>query len=182
MPGGETRKDEFFRAAAVQINRKIVLLGSSELLRIVAYGDGSPVVACRVPITEEAFRVNITPDGTLAVSAHSDGTIRWHRIVWTDQSCSFQLLLSARFAQTASGKLAWIAWRPDGRHAQDAAMREGLEWQALDASGRVILPHSSDYRVGTIPTPLKAHLRRRCRCEPTCPTATASLRKRCSSR
>ena len=139
LPGGETRKDEFFRAAAVQINRKIVLLGSSELLRIVAYGDVSPVVACRLPITEEAFRVNITPDGTVAVSAHSDGTIRWHRIVWADQSCSFQLLLSARFAQTVSGKLAWIAWRPDGRHAQDAAMREGLEWQALDASGRVIL-------------------------------------------
>lgn len=139
LPDGEIRKDEIFRATAVHYDRKIVLLGSSELLRVVAYGDGSPTVACREPITEEAFRVNITPDGVLAVSAHSDGTIRWHRIVWADRSCSFQLLLSARFAQTAFGKLAWIAWRPDGRHAQDAAMREGLEWQMVDASGRVTL-------------------------------------------
>ena len=139
LPGGEIRKDELFRAVAVQGVRKIVLLGSSELLRVIAYGDGSPLVACREPITEEAFRVNITPDGTLAVSAHSDGTIRWHRIVWTDRSCSFQLLLSVRFAQAASGKLSWIAWRPDGRHTQDAAMLEGLEWQTLDGAGRIML-------------------------------------------
>ncbi|WP_316228497.1 MULTISPECIES: caspase family protein [unclassified Bradyrhizobium] len=139
LPSDEIRKDEMFRAAAVLYDPKIVLLGSSELLRIVAYGDGKPVVACREPVTEEAFRVNITPDGTLVVSAHSDGTIRWHRIIWADRGCSFQLLLSVRFAQTVSGKLAWIAWRPDGRHAQDAAMREGLQWQTLDASGRVTL-------------------------------------------
>jgi WD40 repeat protein len=139
LPSGEVRKDEIFRAAAVHLDRKIVLLGSSELLRVVAYGDGSPTVACREPITEEAFRVNITPDGTLAISAHSDGTIRWHRIIWADRSCNLQLLLSARFVQAAAGKVTWIAWRPDGRHAQDAGMREGLEWQTLDASGRVTL-------------------------------------------
>jgi hypothetical protein len=124
---------------AVLYDRKIVLLGSSEFLRIVAYGDGAPAVVCHEPVTEEAFRVNITPDGTLAVSAHGDGTIRWHRIVWDDRSCSFRLLLSVRFARNASGKPTWIAWRPDGRHAQDAAIREGLEWQALDPSGRVTL-------------------------------------------
>lgn len=139
LPGGEIRKDEMFRAAAVLYERKMVLLGSSEFLRIVTYGDGKPTVACREPVTEEAFRVNITPDGMLAVSAHSDGTIRWYRIVWDDRSCSFQLLLSVRFAQTASGKPTWMAWRPDGRHAQDARTREGLEWQTLDASGRVTL-------------------------------------------
>jgi hypothetical protein len=139
LPSGESRKDEMFRAAAVLYDRKIVLLGSSEFLRIVAYGDGAPAVACHEPVTEEAFRVNITPDGTLAVSAHGDGTIRWHRIVWDDRSCSFRLLLSVRFARNASGKPTWIAWRPDGRHAQDAAIREGLEWQALDPSGRVTL-------------------------------------------
>ena len=139
LPSGESRKDEMFRAAAVLYDRKIVLLGSSEFLRIVAYGDGAPAVVCHEPVTEEAFRVNITPDGTLAVSAHGDGTIRWHRIVWDDRSCSFRLLLSVRFARNASGKPTWIAWRPDGRHAQDAAIREGLEWQALDPSGRVTL-------------------------------------------
>lgn len=139
LPSGEIRKDEMFRAAAALYSRKIVLLGSSEFLRIVAYGDGTPAVVCREPLTEEAFRVNITPDGTLAVSAHGDGTIRWHRIIWDDRSCSFQLLLSVRFAQNASGKPTWIAWRPDGRHAQDADMREGLEWQTLDPSGRVTL-------------------------------------------
>jgi caspase domain-containing protein len=140
----EISEDEIFRSVAVLQSRKLVLLGSSEYLRLVSYADGPPSVLCRLPIRDEAYRVNFSADGLLAVTAHSDGTVRWHRIAHNDKTCVFQTLLTVRFSktkdsQTKDRKWTWVAWLPNGLHAQDFEARDGLEWQSLTPTGMVAL-------------------------------------------
>lgn len=80
LPGGENSKDEIFRSVSVLQDRSLVLLGSSENLRLISYSDAGISVLCRLPVTADAYRVNLSRDGSVAVTAHSDATIRWHRV------------------------------------------------------------------------------------------------------
>jgi hypothetical protein len=138
LAGSEYQKDEIYRSVALLQSRKLALLGSSDFIRLIDYGGNNPVVLCRVPIREEAYRVNISPDGGLAVTAHSDGTLRWYHIEFNGSRCTFQPLLSVYLSQTSSEKWTWIAWRPDGRHAQDFDASTSLEWQLSGPDGSVM--------------------------------------------
>jgi hypothetical protein len=139
LSDADFNKDETFRSVALGQDKRIALLGSSEFLRLLSYAGDKPTELCREPITEEAYRVNITPDGSLAVTAHSDGTLRWYRIHPRDNGCQFELLLSVHILQTAGRQWAWYGWRPSGHFAHHPNAAGLLEWQAIDADGQVII-------------------------------------------
>jgi WD40 repeat protein/uncharacterized caspase-like protein len=141
LDGPSYWKDEYYRSVAVLDSRKFVLVGSSEFLRVIDYTNDKLPVLCSEPVTAEAFRVNVTPDGTIAVSGHSDGTLRWYRILQQGSRCQFELLLSVYLFQEPGprGEWRWIAWRPSGQFAQDSNAQMMMEWQTADASGRILL-------------------------------------------
>jgi hypothetical protein len=114
----------------------MLLLGSSEAIRVIRYGDGKPAVACRERVTEEVFRINVTPSGKLAVTAHADGTLRWYAIVPEGSGCRLSLLVSVHVVRTARGEWIWAAWTPAGRHAQHPSLAARLEWQ-FEQDGRI---------------------------------------------
>jgi WD40 repeat protein len=149
LEGPDYWKDESYRSVAVLDSRKFVLLGSSEFLRVISYADkwgNQTPVTCREPVTAEAFRVNVTPDGTIAVSGHSDGTLRWYRILPQGDRCQLELLLSVYLFQenVPDGEWRWIAWRPSGEFARDSKAPMIAEWQTADAAGRVLLTSFKD--------------------------------------
>jgi hypothetical protein len=141
LNGPDYWKDEYYRSVAVLDSKKFVLVGSSEFLRVIGYADDKLPVLCSEPVTAEAFRVNVTPDGAIAVSGHSDGTLRWYRILPQGNRCQFELLLSVYLFQEPGprGEWRWIAWRPSGQFAQDSNAQMVMEWQTADADGRVLL-------------------------------------------
>lgn len=140
------RKNEIFRSVAVLRDAKIALLGSSEALRIVDYGGSTPRVMCRLPVAQEAFRVNLTPDGRFAVVGHSDGTIRWYRVQSQyggpagRAACRLQLVLSVHLALNKPDD--WRDWvyyahRPSGVFALDPRASGQLEWVATNRFGQM---------------------------------------------
>ena len=137
LSGGEYRKDETYRAATLLKTKSLALIGSSEYLRLIDYGGAEPKVLCRYPVREEAYRVNMTLDGTLVVAGHSDGTLRWYRIHPRGESCQFELLLSVYVLETSPGQWAWAAWRPSGTFANDPRAKGLLEWQITDPEGQI---------------------------------------------
>jgi hypothetical protein len=139
LPAQEITKDEIFRSVAIRQQDKLILLGSSEYLRLISYADNTPKVLCRLPITAEAYRVNFNEDGKLAITAHSDGTVRWHRIDYQQNNCALRTLLTVRFSRLADGGWTWIAWLPDGTHVQDFNAYEGLEWQTTTSTGLLVI-------------------------------------------
>jgi caspase domain-containing protein len=141
LKGPNYWKDEYYRSVAVLDSKKFVLVGSSEFLRVIGYADDKLPVLCSEPVTAEAFRVNVTPDGAIAVSGHSDGTLRWYRILQQGNRCQFELLLSVYLFQESGprGEWRWIAWRPSGQFAQDSNAQMVMEWQTADTDGRVLL-------------------------------------------
>src|SRR5262249_25689827 len=133
-------RNEEFRAFAVNRNHSFVLLGSSEFLRLISYDDGTPFERCREPIAEEAFRINVTPDGNYVVTGHGDGTLRWYRIVRsTNNRCRFELMLSVYLSETSPGNWSWAGWRPSGQFARDAAGRDSMEWQRIGRGDDIAL-------------------------------------------
>ncbi|WP_316171110.1 caspase family protein [Bradyrhizobium sp. SZCCHNRI1058] len=128
---------EEFRAVARLDTRKLLLLGSSNFLRLYAYDNSTPTLLCSTPLKEEAYRVNLAIDGKLAVTAHSDGTLRWYRITTEAQRCRFELVMSAYLTVTSSGLWTWTAWSPSGVFARGVAARQAVEWQTVDSMGTV---------------------------------------------
>jgi WD40 repeat protein len=142
VAGQQLRADEFghdetVRAVAIVRDQKRVVLASSEFLRVVSYADTLPVVLCRQPVTEEAYRVNITPDGMLIVSGHSDGVLRWWRLRQRDRGCQFEPLVSVHLSERSPGRWTWTAWRPNGLYARDMDSDIKLEWQRTLKDGQV---------------------------------------------
>lgn len=133
----EVRRDEIFRAVAVNRQQQKLALASSEFIRVVSYSGGEPRVLCREPITEEAYRLNLTPDGTLIISGHSDGTLRWYRVHPRENGCQLELLVSLHLSETTAGRWTWAAWRPSGLYARDMDSELRLEWQRTTKDGQV---------------------------------------------
>lgn len=131
----ELAPGEIVRSAAVLLARRIAVIGSSEYVRIVDFSRELPEVSCQLPNSDEAFRVNITPDGKLVVSAHSDGTMRWSRVDLKAGGCTLTPILFAYFEQIEDQEWAWVAWRPDGKFSNDPRARLLLEWQIIDGHG-----------------------------------------------
>ncbi|MCP4933724.1 MAG: hypothetical protein GY927_05830 [bacterium] len=130
--------DDFYRSAAIVTDQKLVLLGSSDFLRLVVIDDEAGAkTLCRVRIDHEAFRVNLTPDGRTAIVGHSDGTLRWYRIERTVKACKFHKLLSVHIAQDELGEWIWAAWLPSGRFANDPRAKKQIGWQVERQAGKV---------------------------------------------
>jgi len=137
LSGPEYHKDETYRAVSLLQNQRLAVLGSSEALRVLRYRPDGITLLCKQPLSEDAYRVVISPDGRLIVSGHSDGTVRWHRVRFQDDLCSIELVLSVYLVEVRPGKWGWVAWRPDGKFAQDAEAKSLLEWQVDDGTGGV---------------------------------------------
>ena len=130
-------RDDLYRSAALLGDKKLVLLGSSDFIRVVEISDLGPKTLCRLRVEHEAFRVNITPDGRTAVVGHSDGTLRWYRIERQTKSCSLHQLLSVHIAQDELGEWIWTAWLPSGKFANDPRAKKQIGWQVERQSGKV---------------------------------------------
>jgi hypothetical protein len=131
-----------FRALALGPDNT-ALIGSSNFLRVVGYGKGQAKILCQTRIAAEAFRVNLTPDGTVAVAGHSDGTLRWYvvRSRGTDKACLLDHVLSVHINEVDWGanEWTWTAWRPStGEFAADAKSKELVAWQTTGPDGQVV--------------------------------------------
>lgn len=138
LPGPPAfRKDETGRAVALLQDRKLALFGTSEAIRPASYADKEPRALCHQDITEEALRVNLTPDGNLAVTAHSDGTLRWYRIHWFGKlKCELELVASVYLSRTDLGQWVYFAYLPSGEFAHDPEATGLVEWVFADAGSQ----------------------------------------------
>lgn len=147
LEGPEYTKDETYRSVALLQRDKMAVVTSSEFIRVIKYGEsGGATVACRTAVTEEAARVNITPDASLVVTGHNDGSLRWHRLTWSGDSCKLELLLTVYLRRTPSGEWQYFGFVPSGRFAFNVADLSLFEWQSLDKSSNpprvVVTPYA----------------------------------------
>ena len=138
LAGPNYPNGEIFRAISKLDEHKLLLIGSSDFLRLLSYDGAKPKLLCSTPVKEEAYRVILTQDAKLAVAAHSDGTLRWYRIAPEPEGCRLELLLSVYLTEVRAGSWTWTAWKPSGSFARGVASRQAIEWQTGDASGRIM--------------------------------------------
>ncbi len=110
------RQYETSRSRAIAPNGNSFLLGTEWYLRSFT-ADGKE--RWRQTVPKDAWAVNISADGRLAVAAFGDGTIRWYR--YSDG----KLLLSF-FPH--KDKKRWVAWTPSGYYAASAGGNELIGW------------------------------------------------------
>jgi hypothetical protein len=121
-----------------QSGPKYVLWGSSRFLRLL---DMNGKVVCKEPVQQEAFRVNITPDGRKAVVAHRDGVLRWYKIDRPGEGCRFRLLLSLYVHGSSKTNWRAVAWEPGGKFAviNDLNASKLLGWLEFNESNARLL-------------------------------------------
>ncbi|MEM7314993.1 MAG: caspase family protein, partial [Planctomycetota bacterium] len=120
-------------------------IGSANFIRVLKVEDGDVVRRCELRVSEEAFRINMANDGSLVVAGHSDGTIRWYGVVYSEgsngtKSCEIKLRLAVtlREVRPGSGEWTWIAVVPGSGHfAADPNARNLVEWQVEGPRGQV---------------------------------------------
>jgi WD40 repeat protein len=106
---------EISRSLAIVPDGQGFLLGTNENIRFDnRHGQW------RVPAPGEAWSVNISGDGNLALAAFGDGTIRWYRI-----SDGKELLA---FFPHADRK-RWVLWTPSGYYDASPGAEELIGWQ-----------------------------------------------------
>ena len=135
----EFHPEEVFRSVSLLAADKRLLLGSNNFLRFISYTNDTFHVLCRLPVEEDAYRVNLIKraGALIAISAHGDGTLRWHRINPDEFGCTFESLLTVRFSELGPHKWGWIAWRDSGEFFESLDQNDELEWQFIDKSGQV---------------------------------------------
>jgi WD40 repeat protein len=114
------------RSAAIVPGTRHFVLGTAFSLRLVD-AQGHDVWPIAQPVPGEAWHVNVTGDGRLAVAAYGDGTIRWHRL--TDGK---ELL--ALFIHPDGQR--WIAWTPQGYYDASLGADELIGWQVNQGRDR----------------------------------------------
>jgi WD40 repeat protein len=107
---------ELARSLAVMPDRSGFLLGASWSLRRF---DGAGKQIWNRPVPGEAWGVNLSEDGGIAVVAYTDGTIRWLRT-----SDGTELL--ALFVQAQDQR--WVAWTPSGYYAASVGGESLIGW------------------------------------------------------
>jgi hypothetical protein len=98
----DLEKYEISRSLAISPDQRSFLLGADWYLRLF---DTHGNLKWKLPIQGVAWGVNISGDGTKAVAALGDGTIRWYRM-------SDGKLLFTFFPH--NDKKRWVAWTPSG--------------------------------------------------------------------
>lgn len=104
------------RSLSVAVAPGRVLLGADVSLRLFN-GQGRQLWMRALP--GRPWRVNQSPDGRLAVAAHSDGTIRWYRL-----RDGVELL--ALFVTPDAGR--WVAFTPAGHYAASPGGEDLIGW------------------------------------------------------
>jgi WD40 repeat protein len=107
---------EWSRNLALAPDRSAFLLGTMFYLRLF---DRSGAERWKVEGPGDAWAVNVSSDGKLAVATFDDGTIRWYRM--TDG----KLLLS--FFPHADRK-RWVLWTPSGYYDASPGAEELIGW------------------------------------------------------
>ena len=107
---------EFSRSLALAPDRSAFLLGADFYLRLF---DRNGAERWQIAVPGEAWAVNISADGRLAVAAYGDGTIRWYRM--TDGR---ELLA---FFPHADRK-RWILWTPSGYYDASPGAEDLIGW------------------------------------------------------
>jgi hypothetical protein len=92
-------------------SQNIAVWGTSRALRVI---DGDGTIACSRPIGSPAFRMNITPDGRMAIVGHGDGTIRWYRLGDPKEAC-LPLIASLYLTRNQDRTWGFLAWLPNGK-------------------------------------------------------------------
>jgi hypothetical protein len=111
--------DEYERSRTLAIHPDggRFLLGTSWALRAIDAKSGKVIWKRGAPST--LWAVNITGDGRLVIAAHSDGTIRWHRM---DDGRELLALF------VLADKQNWVAWTPEGFYGATAGAFGVLQW------------------------------------------------------
>lgn len=98
-------RNEYARAAALLPDNKRLLLGTDTHLRLFA-ADGHLLAA--MPIQAAAWAVTVAADGTTALAALLDGTLRWYSL----QPADLLAERAALFADPAGAR--WVLFTPEG--------------------------------------------------------------------
>ncbi|HLL72221.1 MAG TPA: caspase family protein [Pyrinomonadaceae bacterium] len=117
-------QNEMSRSLAIAPDASAFLLGTSFWLRLF---ERNGAERWKVAIPGEAWAVNISADGQLAVAAYADGTIRWYGM--TDGR---ELLA---FFPHADRK-RWVVWTPSGYYDASPGAEELIGWHVNNGRDR----------------------------------------------
>ena len=109
-------RDDFSRSLAISPEKDTFLIGSKLFLYLFDK-KGNQKWVVRVP--GEAFAVNISPDGRVAVAALGDGTVRWYRM-----NDGKELLAFFPHAD----KKRWVLWSSSGYYDASPGAEELIGW------------------------------------------------------
>jgi WD40 repeat protein len=112
----ELDREELSQNLAIDPHDQIIVLGTSWWLRAIDF-HGKLLWKTPVPSVES---VNVSADGRLIVSAHSDGTLRWRR---REDGKEILTLLVQNDGQR------WAAWTPEGYYDASVGGEELVGWQ-----------------------------------------------------
>lgn len=107
---------EMSRSLAIAPDGTHFLLGSGWSLR---YYDRQGKTLWKIPIPGDAWAVNISGDGRLALAAFGDGTIRWYRLTDGEELLAF-------FPHN-DGK-RWVVWTPQGYYQASPGAEDLIGW------------------------------------------------------
>jgi WD40 repeat protein len=116
------RRDDFSRSLAISPEKDTFLIGSKLFLYLFDR-QGHQKWVVRVP--GEAFAVNTSTDGRVAVAALGDGTIRWYRM-----KDGMELLAFFPHAD----KKRWVLWTPSGYYDASPGAEELVGWHVNNGS------------------------------------------------
>ena len=115
-------KDSMSHKLAISPGKDTFLLGTNFFLYRFDR-DGNHKWVVRVP--GDAWDVNISPDGRLALAALGDGTVRWYRMKDGKELLAF-------FPHT--DKKRWILWTPSGYYDSSPGAEELIGWHVNNGS------------------------------------------------
>ena len=116
------RRDDFSRSLAISPEKDTFLIGSKLFLYFFDR-QGHQKWVVRVP--GEAFAVNTSTDGRVAVAALGDGTIRWYRMKDGKELLAF-------FPH--ADKKRWVLWTPSGYYDASPGAEELIGWHVNNGS------------------------------------------------
>ena len=109
-------QDDFSRSLAISPEKDTFLIGSKWYLYLFDRQGNQKWV---VRVVGEAFAVNISPDGRVAVAALGDGTVRWYRMKDGKEILAF-------FPH--ADKKRWILWTPSGYYDAFPGAEDLIGW------------------------------------------------------